>query len=90
MTIPTLEYRGYELRAHARKLAPPFGDLLAPGPRRFTSIVRIDTRPPTSALATRYTTLRHDDAPQTEQAALDPAIEFGKAIVDGKIAPPAL
>ena len=32
MTIPTVEYRGRELRVYSQILFPPFGDPDAPGP----------------------------------------------------------
>jgi len=90
MTIPTLEYRGHELRAYSQKLFPPFGDPHAPGPQRFGSIVRIDTIPPSSVAAPRYTTIFRDGEPETAALALDLAMQFGKDIVDGKIVPLAI
>ncbi|WP_323123488.1 hypothetical protein [Burkholderia alba] len=90
MTIPTLEYHGHELRAYSQKRFPPFGDPHAPGPRRFGAIVRIDAIPATSAASPRYTTIFQDGEPQTATLALDLAMQFGKDIVDGKIAPAAI
>ncbi|MBU9278497.1 MULTISPECIES: hypothetical protein [Burkholderia] len=87
MTIPTIDYRGHELRAYSQCLFPPFGDPHSPGPRRFGSIVRIDTIPPTSAPAVRYRTIFANGEPSTEERALDDAMQFGKDIVDGKITP---
>ncbi|KVF79227.1 hypothetical protein WS75_05505 [Burkholderia sp. FL-7-2-10-S1-D7] len=90
MTIPTLEYRGRELRVYSQMLFPPFGDPHAPGPKRFASIVRIATIPATSATAPRYSTIFEHGAPQTAALSLEPAMQFGKDIVDGKIAPAAI
>ncbi|GAB7536832.1 hypothetical protein [Burkholderia sp. 22PA0106] len=85
MTIPTIDYRGHELRAYAQSLFPPLGDPYLPGARRFGSVVRIDTIPSTSAPAMRYRTIFANGEPPTEALALDGAIQFGKDIVDGKI-----
>ncbi|MBZ5788723.1 hypothetical protein K8353_01235 [Burkholderia contaminans] len=90
MTIPTPEYRGHELRVYSQMLFPPFGDPHAPGPKRFGSIVHIDTVPATAAAAPRYSTIFEHGAPQTAALALDLAMQFGKDIVDGKITPPAI
>jgi hypothetical protein len=90
MIIPTLEYHGHELRAYSQSLFPPFADPHAPGPKRFGSIVRIDTIPATSAIAPRYSTVFLNGAPQTAALALDLAMQFGMDIVDGKIAPAAI
>nr|WP_232239140.1 hypothetical protein [Burkholderia oklahomensis] len=62
MTIPTLEYHGHELRAYSQILFPPFGDPHTPGPKRFGSIVRIDTIPATSATAPCYSTIFQNGA----------------------------
>ncbi|UXU89653.1 hypothetical protein [Burkholderia sp. S-53] len=90
MTIPALEYRGRELRFYSQALFPPFGNPHAPGPKRFGSIVRIDTIPATSATAPRYSTIFEHGAPQTAALVLDLAMQFGKDIVDGKIAAVAI
>jgi hypothetical protein len=45
MTIPTIEYRGYELRAYSHQVFPLHRDPYAKGRRQFSSFVRIDTVP---------------------------------------------
>lgn len=90
MSIPALEYHGHALRGCSQTRFPPFGDPHAPGRQRIRSIVRVDTIPPTPAAAPRDTTVFREDAPQTAALALEPATQFGKDIVDGKIAPPEI
>ena len=45
MTIHTIEYRGYALRAYSQQIFPPHGDPFAKGPKRFSAIVQIDAVP---------------------------------------------
>ena len=54
MTIHTIEYRGYALRAYSQQIFPPHGDPFAKGPKRFSAIVQIDTVPSDSATSKRY------------------------------------
>ncbi len=85
MTIPTIEYRGYELRAYSQQEFPLHRDPYAKGPRRFSSVVRIDTGQPSEGRARRYATLFATTSPTTAGAAIDLAMQYGKDIVDGKI-----
>jgi hypothetical protein len=39
MTIPTIEYRGYEFSTYSRQEFPLHRDPYAKGPRQFSSIV---------------------------------------------------
>lgn len=85
MTIPTIEYRGYELRAYSHQIFPLHRDPYAKGPRRFSSTVRIDTIPSSEVKARRYATLFDAVSPATVGAAIDVAMQYGKDIVDGKV-----
>lgn len=85
MIIPTIEYKGYELRAYSRQEFPLHRDPYAKGPRKFSSVVRIDTVRPTEGSVRRYTTLFATASPVTAGAATDLAMQYGKDIVDGKI-----
>jgi hypothetical protein len=85
MTIPTIEYRGYELRAYSQQEFPLHRDPYAKGPRQFSSVVRIDTIQPGEATARRYATLFTTASPTTAGEAIDLAMQYGKDIVDGKI-----
>ncbi|MFL9993253.1 hypothetical protein SAMN05444172_5361 [Burkholderia sp. GAS332] len=90
MAIPTTLYKGHELRAYARQQFPLFGDPYAKGPRRFSSVVRIDTVPSSETEARRYTTVFDAVSPSTFNDAIDLAMQFGKDIVDGKVQAAAL
>ncbi len=92
MMIPTVAYKGHELRAYASQQFPPFGDPYAKGPRRYSSVVRIDTVPSTETEteARRYTTVFDAASPATFNDAIDLAMQFGKDIVDGKVQAAAL
>ncbi|AXF06513.1 hypothetical protein CUJ91_00350 [Paraburkholderia graminis] len=57
MTIPTIEYRGDELRAYSHQVFPLHRDPYAKGPRQFSSVVRIDTIPSSEVKPRRYATL---------------------------------
>lgn len=85
MIIPTIEYRGYELRAYSRQVFPPYGDPFAKGPRRFSSIVRIDTIPSRGASARRYSMLFTGANPTRAGDAIDLAMRYGKDIIDGNV-----
>ncbi|MFM0480752.1 hypothetical protein PQQ81_09500 [Paraburkholderia strydomiana] len=85
MSIPTIEYRGYELRAYSHQVLPLHRDPYAKGPRQFSSFVRIDTIPSSEVKARRYATLLAAVSPATAGAAIDLAMQYGKDIVDGKV-----
>lgn len=85
MIIPTIEYKGYELRAYSRQEFPLHRDPYAKGPRKFSSVVRIATVRPSEADARRYTTLFATASPITSDVAVDLAMQYGKDVVDGKI-----
>ena len=85
MSIPTLEYKGHELRAYAQQTLPLYRDPYAPGPHRYASVVRIDTLPPGDGTARRYQTEFKGDAPTTVADALDRAMQYARDIIDGKV-----
>ncbi|RDJ99560.1 hypothetical protein [Paraburkholderia lacunae] len=85
MTIPTIEYRGYELRAYSHQVFPLHRDPYAKGPRQFSSIVRIDTIPSSEVKARRYATLFDTVSPTTADDAIELAMQYGKDIIDGKV-----
>jgi len=85
MIIPTSQYKGYELRAYAHQVFPPFDDPYAQGPRRFSSIVRIEAASPTGVDARRFSTLFAGAAPTNAGDAIDLAMQFGKDILDDKV-----
>jgi hypothetical protein len=85
MSIPTIEYRGYELRAYTRQEFPLHRDPYAKGPRQFSSIVTIDPIPPTGVKVRRYSTLFGTASPTHADDAVDLAMQFGKDIIDGKV-----
>ncbi|KXU83699.1 hypothetical protein CI15_24395 [Paraburkholderia monticola] len=90
MTIPTIEYRGHELRAYSHQEFPLHRDPYAKGPRQFSSVVRIDTIPSREVKARRYATLFDSGSPTTSGDAIERAMQYGKDIVDGKIEPTGL
>jgi hypothetical protein len=85
MSIPTIEYRGYELRAYSRQEFPLHRDPYAKGPRQFSSIVTIDPIPPTGVKAARYSTVFGTASPTNTDDAVDLAMRYGKDIIDGKV-----
>jgi len=85
MSIPTLEYKGYELRAYAQQTLPLYRDPYAPGPRQYASVVRIDTIPPGDGTARRYQTDFNGTDPTTAADALDRGMQYARDIVDGKV-----
>jgi hypothetical protein len=85
MTIPTIEYSGYEPRADSHQEFPLHRDPYAKGPRRFSSVVRIDTIQPREAEVRRYATLFVTASPTTARDTVDLAMQYGKDIVDGKV-----
>jgi hypothetical protein len=95
MTIPAIEYRGYELRAYFYQKFPSHRDLYAKGPRakgprRFSSVVRIDTIKPGETKAKRYATLFITASPTTAADAIDLAMQYSNDIVDGNVQASAL
>lgn len=85
MSIPTLEYKGNELRAYAQQTLPLYRDPYAPGPHRYASVVRIDTIPPGDGTARRYQAEFKGDDPTTAVDALDRAMQYARDIIDGKV-----
>ncbi|MDR7010032.1 MULTISPECIES: hypothetical protein [Paraburkholderia] len=85
MTIPTIEYRGYELRAYSHQVFPLHRDPYAKGPRQFSSVVRIDTIPFSEVKARRFATLFDAGSPTSAGDAIEVAMQYGKDIVDGKV-----
>jgi hypothetical protein len=85
MTIPTIEYKGFVLRAYSQKLFPTYHDPYASGPKRFSSVVLIDAIPPSGTCARRYSTVFPDAYPTRSSDAIDLALEYGKDILDGKV-----
>jgi len=85
MTIPTIEYRGHELRAYSHQVFPLHRDPYAKGPRQFSSFVRIDTIPSSEVKARRHATVFDAVRPAAVGAAVDIARQYGKDIVDGKV-----
>ncbi|MFM0525467.1 hypothetical protein PQR11_10810 [Paraburkholderia strydomiana] len=85
MTIPTIEYKEYELRAYSHQIFPLHRDPYAKGPRQFSSFVRTDTIPSNEVKARRYATLFDAVSPATVGTAIDHAMQYGKDIVDGNI-----
>lgn len=85
MTIPTIEYRGYELRAYSHQVFPLHRDPYAKGRRHFSSFVRIDTIPSREVKARRYATLLGAESPATAGDAIELAMQYGRDIVDGKV-----
>jgi hypothetical protein len=85
MTIPIIEYRGYELRSYSHQEFKLHRDPYAKGPRQFSSVVRIETIRPSKAKVRRYATLFTTAGPITAGDAIDFAMQYGKDIVDGKV-----
>jgi hypothetical protein len=85
MSIPIIEYKGYELRAYSKQVFPPHRDPYAKGPRVFSSVVRIDDMPPTETSARRYSTQFSAAGPTSSNDAVDLAMQYGKDIVDGTV-----
>jgi hypothetical protein len=87
MTIHTIEYRGYVLRAYSQQIFPPLGDPFAKGPKRFSAIVQIDAieADADGVTAKRYSPVIKGEDPANAEAAASIAIQYGKDIVDGKV-----
>ncbi|WP_248324848.1 hypothetical protein [Caballeronia sp. Sq4a] len=85
MTIATIEYRGYELRAYSHQEFPLHRDPYAKGPRRFSSVVRIEDMQRSNVNPRRYTTVYAATDPTNAIDAIDSAMQYGKDIVDGKV-----
>ncbi|MFM0052884.1 hypothetical protein [Caballeronia grimmiae] len=85
MTIATIEYRGYELRAYSHQEFPLHRDPYAKGARRFSSVVRIESMQPGNVKPRRYGTVYAETDPTNAIDAIDLAMEYGKDIVDGKV-----
>jgi hypothetical protein len=85
MTIPTIEYRGYVLRAYSQKLFPTYHDPYAGGPKKFSSVVSIDTIPSSGISGRRYATPSAAVCPANSSDAIDLAMQYGKSIIDGRV-----
>jgi hypothetical protein len=90
MTIPTIQYKGHELRAYFHQTFPLHRDPYATGPRRYSAVVRIDTLPPGEADARRYVTQFKGGNPTRVVDAIDLAMQYGRDIIDGKVQANAL
>lgn len=85
MTIQTSEYKGFVLSAYSHKTFPTHHDPYAHGPKKFSSIVRIDSLPPVQIRPQRYAVVFADPAPSTSSDAIDLAMQYGRNIIDGKV-----
>ena len=85
MTISTIEYRGYELRAYSHQEFPLHRDPYASGPREFSSVVRIESIQPCNGKPRRYGTVFAGTSPSNDSDAIDLAMKYGRDIVDGKV-----
>jgi hypothetical protein len=90
MTIHTIEYRGYALRAYSQQIFPPHGDPFAKGPKRFSAIVQIDAVPSDSATSKRYSPAIKGAEPASADDAIELAMQYGRDIIDGKVQAGAL
>jgi hypothetical protein len=90
MTIHTIEYRGYSLRAYTQQIFPPHGDPFAKGPKRFSAIVQIDAIPADGVTAKRYSPAIKGSEPESADDAIGIAVQYGKDIIDGKVQAGAL
>jgi hypothetical protein len=90
MTIHTIEYRGYALRAYSQQIFPPHGDPFAKGPKRFSAIVQIDAIPSDSTTSKRYSPAIRSIEPATADDAIELAMQYGRDIIDGKVQAGAL
>ena len=90
MTIHTIEYRGYALRAYSQQIFPPHGDPFAKGPKRFSAIVQIDAIPSDSATSKRYSPAIRGAEPASADDAIELAMQYGRDIIDGKVQAGAL
>jgi hypothetical protein len=57
MSIPTIHYKGFELRGYAEQMFPTHHDPFAKGDRRFSSVVRIQSPAAQGNTTRRYETL---------------------------------
>lgn len=90
MTIHTIEYRGFAMRAYSQQIFPPHGDPFAKGAKRFSAIVQIDVIPADSATSKRYSPTLKGDGPGSAEDAIDLAMQYGRDIIDGKVQAGAL
>jgi hypothetical protein len=82
MTIPTSEYKGYELRAYSQKVFPTYHNPYTNGPKQYVAVVQIDTIPSSGG---RRFSLISKAAPASAGNAIDLAMQYGKDIIDGKV-----
>lgn len=86
MLIPAIRYRGLELSAYARQVFLPVDTPYAMGPRRYSSVVSLDSSvPPRDSSIHRYSTVFVGTAPVDADTAIALAMRFGRDIIDGKI-----
>jgi hypothetical protein len=85
MTIPTTEYKGFEMRAYSQMLYPDHNNPYGSGPRKFSSVVSIDTIPASGDGSRRYGTDFHGAYPAVKDDAINLAMEYGRNIIDGKV-----
>jgi hypothetical protein len=90
MTIHTIEYRGFALRAYSQQIFPPHGDPFAKGPKRFSAIVQIDAVPSDSSTSKRYSPAINGTGPASAEDAIELAMQHGRDIIDGKVQAGAL
>ncbi|HYD95314.1 MAG TPA: hypothetical protein VEC01_08310 [Noviherbaspirillum sp.] len=90
MSIPTLQYKGYALRAYAQRTLPLYRDPYAAGPHRYASVVRIDAIPPGEGIPRRYQAEFKGTDPTTDVDAPERAMQYARDIVDGKVQPQML
>jgi hypothetical protein len=87
MNISIMRYKGYEFRAYFQQTYPTLHDPYVTGPRRYSSIVRIDTVPSGIDSVRRYATPVVGESPTRAVDAIEQAMQYAKDIVDGKVKP---
>jgi len=85
MSIPTMVYHGFEIRAYARQTYPPFGDPYAKGTKRFSAVVRIESLDLREMHAQRYATPLGGMHANNTTDAVEVAMQYGRDIIDGKV-----
>lgn len=90
MTIPVIQYKGFELRSHSSQVFPSFHDPHASGVKRFASIVRIDTLPLCVVSTKRYSTACAGIDRASAVHALSLAMQYGENITNSEMHPEPL
>jgi hypothetical protein len=62
MTIPVVQYKGFELRSYSHQAFPIFHDPYASGAKRFSSTVRIVSQEPKYLQSLSMLEHGHDEA----------------------------